>query len=72
MRLRYLWPWLRAEFEWRVLGKRYEIRLTEAAQRQLDGLPEEVQAEIRAAMERIGRNPYSGDRMELDEYEAEG
>jgi len=72
MRLRYLWPWLRAEFEWRVLGKRYKIRLTEAAQRQLDGLPEEVQAEIRAAMERIGRNPYSGDRMELDEYEAEG
>ena len=72
MRLRYLWPWLRAEFEWRVLGKRYKVRLTEDAQQQLDELPEATQAVIRATMERISRNPYSGDRMELDEYEAEG
>jgi hypothetical protein len=61
MNLRDLLKWLKAEFEWRVLGKRYEVRLTEEAKRQLDGLTEEAQAEIRRAMERIGRNPYSGE-----------
>lgn len=70
MNLRDLWKWLKAEFRWRVLDKRYEIILTEEAQRQLDELPEEAQAEIRKAMERIGRNPYSGDREELEEEEA--
>ena len=67
MKLKYLWPWLKAEFRWRVLGKRYDIRLTEEAQRRLDELPEEAQTEIRKAMERMSRNPYSGDRMEFDE-----
>ena len=72
MNLGDLWKWLRAEFRWRVLGKRYEIQLTEEAKRQLDELPEEAQAEIRKAMERMSRNPYSGDRTELEEEEAEG
>lgn len=71
MRLRYIWPWLKAEFGWRVLGKRYDVRLTDEAQRQLDELPEDAQAEIRKAMERLSRNPYSRDRMEFEE-EAEG
>jgi len=72
MRLRDIWPCLKAEFRWRVLGKRYEVIMTEEFKRQLDELPEEAQAEIRKAMERIGRNPYSGDREELEEEEAEG
>jgi len=74
MRLRDIWPWLRAEFRWRVLGKRYEVIMTEEAQRQLDELPEENQAEIRNAMERIARNPYSGHRHrhEIEEEEDEG
>jgi len=72
MNLRDLWPWLKAEFRWRVLGKRYEVILSEEAQRQIDELPEEAQAEIRKAMERICRNPYSGDREELEEWEIEG
>ena len=55
-----------------MLGKRYKVRLTEDAQRQLDDLPENAQAEARKVMDRLSRNPYSGDRMELDEYEAEG
>ena len=67
--MRNFWPWLKAEFRWRVLGKKYEVKMTEEAQRQFDELPEEAQAEIRKAMERIGRNPYSGDR---EEEEAEG
>lgn len=72
MNIRYFWPWLKAEFRWRVLGKRYDVRLTEDAQRLLDELPEEAQAEMRRVMDRLSRNPYSEDRMELDEYEAEG
>ena len=72
MRLRNLWPWLKAEFRWRVLGKSFEVVIAEEAQRQLDELPEEAQAEIRKAMERIARNPYSGDRVEIDEEEARG
>ncbi len=72
MRLKDIWPWLKAEFRWRVLGKKYEVILAEDAQRQLDELPEEAQAEIRKAMERIARNPYSGERTELEEEEAEG
>ena len=72
MRLRDIWPWLRAEFRWRVLGKRYKVIMTEEFQKQLDELPEEAQEEIRKAMERIGRNPYSSDREELEEGEAEG
>ncbi|GAG95909.1 unnamed protein product [marine sediment metagenome] len=85
--LRYRWSWLKAEFRWRVLGKRYAVRLTEEVQKQFDELPEEAQAEIRKTMERLSRNPYTGDRMkfealpeavqeeilrELDEEEAEG
>ena len=66
MKLRDVWPWLKAEFRWRVLGKRYEVILAEEAQRQLDELPEEAQAEIRKAMERISRNPYTSDRMETE------
>ncbi len=47
--------------------------MTEEAQRQLDELPEEAQAEIRKVMERIARNPYSArDDHELEEEEAEG
>ena len=72
MNLRDLWPWLKAEFRWRVLGKRYKVMMTEEFQRQLDELPEEAQEEIRKAMERIGRNPYSSDREKLEEGEAEG
>jgi hypothetical protein len=64
MDLRDLWPWLRAEFRWRVLGKKYNVILTEEAQRQFDELPEEAQAEIRKAIERIGRNSYSSERTE--------
>jgi phage-related protein len=71
MNLRDLWKWLKAEFRWRVLGKRCEIQLTEEAKRQLGELPEEAREEIRKAMERISRNPYSGERTELEEEEAE-
>ena len=71
MRLRNFWPWLRAEFRWRVLGKSYEVVLSEDVQRQFDELPEHAQAEIRKTMERIARNPYSGDRVECEEEEAE-
>ena len=67
MRLRDIWPWLKAEFRWRVLGKKYEIVITDEVQRQLDDLPEEQQAEIRKAMDRIARNPYSSERMEIEE-----
>ncbi len=66
MRLRDVWPWLRAEFRWRVLGKRYEVIMTEEVQKQLDELPEEAQAEIRKAIERISRNPYTRDRREYE------
>ncbi len=72
MRLRDIWPWLKAEFRWRVLGKKYDVIMTEEAQRQLDELPEEAQVEIRKAMDRIARNPYSGHRGEIEEEEAEG
>ncbi len=66
MKLRDVWPWLRAEFRWRVLGKRYEVILAEEAQMQLDELPEEAQVEIRKAIERISRNPYTSDRMAFE------
>ncbi len=69
MRLRDIWPWLRAEYRWRVLGKSYEVILTEKAQSQLDELPEEAQAEIRKAMGRIARNPYSGHRHRHEMYD---
>lgn len=62
-----LWKWLKAEFNWRVLGKRYDVRLSEEAQRQFDELPEHVREKFMKTMERIGRNPYSGDRIGLDE-----
>jgi len=67
MNLRDLWPWVKAEFRWRVLSKRYEIILSEEAQTQLDELPEEAQTEIRKAMEQLSRNPYGGERRALGE-----
>ena len=69
MNLRDIWPWLKAEFRWRVLGKRYELIMTEECQRQFDELPEKAQEEIRKAMERIGRNPYNSDREKIEEGE---
>jgi len=70
VKLRDLWKWLKAEFRWRILGKRYDVQLTEEAQMQFDELPEHAQAEIRKTMERLGRNPYTGDRMENEEVTA--
>ncbi len=67
MNLRDFWPWLKAEFRWRVLGRKYETIMAEEAQRQFDELPEVYQAEIRKTMERLSRNPYSGDRENLEE-----
>lgn len=67
MNLRDLWPWLKKEFEWRVLGKRYTVIMTDEFQRQFDELPEESQDEIRKAMERISRNPYSSDREKIED-----
>ena len=69
MRLRDIWPWLRAEYRWRVLGKTYEIRVTEKCQEQLDALPDEVRKEIEEAMFRIARNPYSGHRHRHEMYD---
>ena len=71
MNLRDLWKWLKAEFRWRVMGKRYEIRMTEEAKRQLCRLPEEAQAEIPKVMKRISRAPYGNDRTKLEDEEAE-
>ena len=54
-----------------MLGKRYKVILTGEAKRQLDELPEERRAKVIEEMERIVRNPYSGDREEFEEEEAE-
>ena len=67
MNIRDLWPWLKAEFNWRIMGKRYEIRTTKEFDEQLAELPEHVQEEIKKTMERIGRNPYSGEKTYEDE-----
>ncbi len=71
MRLRDAWKWLKAEYRWRVRGEKYEIVMPEKVRKQLDLLPEDVQAEIMKAMERIARNPYSGNHMRVtkEEYE---
>ena len=71
MRLRDIWPWRREEFRWRVLGKRYKVILTGEAKRQLDELPEERRTKVIEEMDCIVRNPYSGDREEFEEEEAE-
>ena len=65
--LKKFWLWLRAEYQWRVRGKRYEIRFSEEAQSQMDALPQDEQDEIMKAMERLARNPYSGRRVEEGE-----
>ena len=66
MRLRDIWPWLKAEYRWRVLGETYEIRMTEECKRQFDALPEEVQRRIAEEMERIARNPYKSKQVEIN------
>ena len=65
--LKDFWQWLKSEFEWRVLGKRYKVILSEEAQSQLDDLPEETKDELMKAMERLSRNPYSGERVQEEE-----
>ena len=65
--LKNIWLWLRAEYQWRVRGKRYKIRFSEEAQTQMDALPQDAQDEIMKAMERLRRNPYSGRRVEEGE-----
>jgi len=66
MNIRDFWKWLKAEFRWRVLGKRHEIRLTEEAKRWFSELPEERQMEIRVIIECMNMNPYIGYRIELE------
>jgi len=67
MRLRDIWPWLKAEYRWRVLGKTYEIRMTEECKRQFDALPKDAQRRIGEEMERIARNPYKSKQVEINE-----
>ena len=67
LRLRDVWQWLKAEIRWRVLGKRYKVIFSEEAQSQLDDLPEETKDELMKAMERLSRNPYSGERVQEEE-----
>lgn len=62
--LRDLPKWLRAEFRWRVLGKRYEIKLSASARRQLDEMDEERRAEVMKRIDDLSKNPYSGRRMD--------
>ncbi len=62
--IKNIWLWLRAEYQWRVRGKRYEIRFSEEAQSQMDALPQDAQDEIMKAMDRLRKNPYSGKRVE--------
>ncbi len=69
MRLRDIWPWLKAEYRWRLLGKTWDVKMTEECQRQFDELPEAAQAKITKAMKRIARNPYSGSRLEINAKE---
>jgi len=49
-----------------VLGKKYEIVITEEVQRTLAKLPEKVRAGLMKEFDRIARNPYSGDRVEIE------
>ena len=65
--IKNIWRWLRAEYQWRVLGKRYEVRFSEEAQSQMDELSQDEQDAIMKAMERLTRNPYSGRRVDLEE-----
>ncbi len=65
--LKNIMRWLRAEYQWRILGKRYEIRFSPEAQSQMDELSQEQQDEIMKAMERLTRNPYNGSRVEEGE-----
>ena len=69
MRLGDIWPWSKAEYRWRILGKTYEVKMTEKCQRQFDELPPEAQEAIRKAIKRIARNPYSGIRHTINEKE---
>ena len=71
VKLRYFWSWLKQEFRWRVLGNKYEIVMTEEAQRNLEDLPKEAQVEIMKTLDRLRRNPYSGNRTEIEEEKAE-
>jgi len=72
MRIRDIWPWLKAEFRWRVLGQCYEVRMTDRFKRQLEALPPEVREEILKAIEHARRNPYSGDSVSIDEWLEDG
>ena len=65
--IKNIWRWLRAEYQWRVRGKRYKIRFSEEAQTQIDALPQDAQDEIMKAMERLTKNPYSRGRVDLEE-----
>ncbi len=69
MRLGFFWKWLKAEYKWRVRGKRYEIRFSPEAQTQMDALPQDEQDEIMKIMDKLRKNPYTGDR--LDQLEDE-
>jgi len=64
MGFRDTWKWLKAEFRWRVQGKRYKVQLTEEAQMQFDEAPEIVQEKIKKAIKDLSRNPYSGVRID--------
>jgi len=65
--LKHFWLWLKAEYRWRILGKRYVVSMSEKAQSKIDALPEEEQEEIKKFMEHLSRNPYIGRRVDLED-----
>lgn len=56
--IKELWKWVKAEFHWRVLGKRYEVRFTEESQEAFNKLPKEAQDKIMKTIDSMSKNPF--------------
>ncbi len=58
--------WLHAEFGWRILGKRFTLKFAPAVEETLASMDPENREKIMKELDKIARNPYSGDKLYND------
>lgn len=70
-RILYRLLWLKTEFQWRILGKRYKVEMSDEAKEDYEKLTDEDKKILDEAISQLSKNPYIGERMTQEEMEEE-
>ena len=59
--------WLRQEFRWRILKKKYKVTMSDVALRQYESVPPEDKEMLNKAIEALSRNPFLGEPVTAED-----